>query len=158
MYIPASTWFTTATKMETIKTRLRGRAGAILLAIVLRRGTRCAAGRPKLQNGESKLGWKASSPHRLGWLNLLVHLQNGYVRLHKPLVYQGNSSPSMLENLNAHSGYRATVGVSRTIVGSHYVFSAKDQVRFDLGPYDHTKPLCIDPILHYFIIHGRRCF
>ena len=86
--------------------------------------------------------------------DLLVHLRDGDVRLHKPLVYQGNSSFSLLENLNAHSGYKATVGESRTIVESHYVLSASNQVRFDLGPYDHTRPLCIDPILYYSTYMG----
>ena len=87
--------------------------------------------------------------------DLLVHLRDGDVRLHKPLVYQaGNSAFSILQNPNAHSGLQATLGGSRTMVESHYVLSASNQVRFDLGPYDHTRPLCIDPILYYSTYMG----
>ena len=87
--------------------------------------------------------------------DLIVHLRDGDVRLHKPVVYQaGNAALSILQKLNAKSGLGAALSGSRTMVESHYVLTATNQVRFVLGPYDHTKPLCIDPILYYSTYMG----
>ena len=34
-------------------------------------------------------------------------------------------------------------------VEGHYALDAQNHVRFELGPYDHTRPLVIDPVLAY---------
>ncbi len=52
------------------------------------------------------------------------------VRLRKPDVYQGTS------------------GARHKITG-HYLLLASSRVGFALAPFDHTKSLCIDPVLEY---------
>jgi len=75
--------------------------------------------------------------------NLIVLTDGGDVRFHKPVVYQPAvapvSSPAGLSLVTRHS----------SLVEGHYVLTASNQVRFALGPYDHTRPLVIDPVLAY---------
>jgi hypothetical protein len=87
--------------------------------------------------------------------DLIVRLREGEVRLHKPVAYQlGKIALANLQKLNAKSGLGVALGGSRTVVESHYILTATNQVRFVLGPYDHTKTLCIDPILYYSTYMG----
>ena len=37
----------------------------------------------------------------------------------------------------------------RQVVEGHYALDAQNHVRFELGPYDHNRPLVIDPVLVY---------
>jgi hypothetical protein len=37
----------------------------------------------------------------------------------------------------------------RTAVEGHYALDAQNRVRFEIGPYDHDRPLVIDPVLVY---------
>jgi Beta-propeller repeat len=62
--------------------------------------------------------------------DLVLHLAGGALRLHKPLVYQ------------------ETDGVRQEIPGS-YQFTTAQEVRFQIGTYDATRPLVIDPVLSY---------
>ena len=71
--------------------------------------------------------------------DVVVKAKGGEVRFGKPLVYQ----PAI-----GH-GQRTTDNGERTIVEGHYILTASNQVRFALGPYDHTRPLVIDPALVY---------
>ena len=71
--------------------------------------------------------------------DLSVRLKGGDVQLHKPVVYQTSS---------------AALAGPRTMVDGHYVLTASNQVQFSVGPYDHTKPLCIDPVLTYSTYMG----
>lgn len=68
------------------------------------------------------------------WLDdngdLVATMQSGEVRLHKPVAYQ------------------EVDGVRREIA-SRYVLKGKDQIGFDLAPYDETRSLIIDPTLSY---------
>ena len=47
--------------------------------------------------------------------------------------------------------FHATIGTITTIdmVEGHYALDAQNHVRFELGPYDHNRPLVIDPVLVY---------
>ena len=91
--------------------------------------------------------------------DLIVHLRDGDVRLHKPVVYQaGSAALSILQKPNAESGLGAALWGSRTMVESRYAVTAAHQVRFALGSYDHTKPLCIDPVLYYSTYLGGAVF
>jgi hypothetical protein len=71
--------------------------------------------------------------------DLLVKLDGGDVRFHKPLVYQ----PTLKD------GQRTADYGLRTRVEGHYVLTAANQIQFALGAYDHSKPLVIDPVLTY---------
>jgi hypothetical protein len=64
--------------------------------------------------------------------DLVVALPNGNVQLHKPVVYQ-----------------TASDSLPRTVVEGHFALDVQNHVRFDLGPYNHSRPLIIDPVLVY---------
>ena len=66
--------------------------------------------------------------------NLVVTLENGSVEFHKPVVYQTDDRQS---SDNRHS------------VDARYALDAQNHVRFECGPYDHSRPLVIDPVLVY---------
>lgn len=63
--------------------------------------------------------------------DLVATLNGGAVSFHKPVVYQGNG------------------GTAKTSVDGHYVLKADGHVGFELGTYDHSKQLIIDPVLSY---------
>jgi ELWxxDGT repeat protein len=62
--------------------------------------------------------------------NLMVHAAAGQIQLQKPFVYQ------------------EVEGVRQQIPGG-YVLKDKHQVAFEVGAYDTSKPLIIDPVLVY---------
>jgi len=69
--------------------------------------------------------------------DLVVHIDGEReVRFHKPFVYQPGTGSS---RANGHS----------SLVQAHYILTASNQVRFAVGPHDHTQPLVIDPVLVY---------
>ncbi len=69
--------------------------------------------------------------------DLVVKLREGEASFHKPMVYQKKpgTGDSDIEN--------------RQSVEGHYLLDAQDHVHFQLGAYDHKRPLIIDPILAY---------
>ncbi len=67
--------------------------------------------------------------------DLLIASGAGLVRLHKPVVYQRTPD----------AGPRTT----RRFVGGRYVLLAGNRVGFEVGAYDHSRPLVIDPTLSY---------
>jgi len=71
--------------------------------------------------------------------DLVVRLASGDVQLHKPVVYQ----------TEAGSSQRTTDHEPRIPVEGHYALDAQNHVRFELGPYNHNRPLVIDPELIY---------
>ncbi len=75
--------------------------------------------------------------------DLIIHLDDGDVRFHKPIVYQVDPAP-------ATSAAGLPPGIQRSsLVEGHYTLTASNQVGFALGPYDHTRTLVIDPVLSY---------
>jgi hypothetical protein len=62
--------------------------------------------------------------------NLLIETSGGAIRFRKPRVYQ-------------------ELGGSEQIIAGRYVDRGKNQVGFEIGEYDRTKPLIIDPVLIY---------
>jgi len=71
--------------------------------------------------------------------DLVVKADGCEVRFHKPVVYQ----PAI------NHGPRTSDPGLRTAVEGRYVLQANNQVGFALGPYDHHRPLIIDPYLTY---------
>ena len=67
--------------------------------------------------------------------NLVVKLNGGDVQLHKPVIYQTDPA--------------ATASASRARVEGNFALDAQNRVRFELGPYDHSRALVIDPVLTY---------
>jgi Beta-propeller repeat len=62
--------------------------------------------------------------------NLVLHFSGGNVVEHAPVIYQ------------------ESMGV-REAVSGHYVLEGKGRVGFEVGAYDPTKSLVIDPVLSY---------
>jgi Bacterial Ig-like domain (group 2)/Divergent InlB B-repeat domain/Cep192 domain 4 len=67
--------------------------------------------------------------------NLVLHTADSKFEMRKPVIYQGE-------------------GASRSDVQGQFVLSAKNQVRFELGPYDHAEKLVIDPAINYATFLG----
>jgi hypothetical protein len=67
--------------------------------------------------------------------NLVLHTLDSEFEMRKPLIYQGE-------------------GASRSEVQGKFVLSAKNQVRFELGPYNHAEKLVIDPAIDYATFLG----
>jgi Beta-propeller repeat/Cep192 domain 4/HYDIN/CFA65/VesB-like, Ig-like domain len=62
--------------------------------------------------------------------NLVIETSEGVISFRKPRVYQ-------------------EIGGSEQVIAGRYVDRGKGQVGFEIGEYDRTKPLIIDPVLIY---------
>jgi hypothetical protein len=81
---------------------------------------------------------RGASPLRLAANgDVMIRLDGGDVRLQKPVVYQ-----------------KTTGSAQPTPIRGSYALSAANQVRFDIGAYDRTQPLYIDPIVIYSTYFG----
>lgn len=69
--------------------------------------------------------------------DLVLHSDGGEVRFHRPVTYQ-----------SAHDN-EGTGARNRRLVDSRFVLRGKNGIGFELGPYDHSRPLVIDPVLVY---------
>jgi uncharacterized repeat protein (TIGR01451 family) len=67
--------------------------------------------------------------------DLVLHTADSEFEMRKPLIYQGE-------------------GASRSEVRGKFVLTAKNEVRFELGPYDHAEKLVIDPAIDYATFLG----
>ncbi len=75
--------------------------------------------------------------------DLVIKIDGGEVRFHKPIVYQPDF-PSTASSL----GSSFVTGHSSLVEG-HYVLQANHRVGFKVPTYDHTRRLVIDPVLSY---------
>jgi hypothetical protein len=71
--------------------------------------------------------------------DLVLASDGGDVRMHKPVVYQPDPSPA---------DPPSSIG-NRQFVEGHYILTANNQVSLQLGTYDRTRPLVIDPVVSY---------
>ena len=62
--------------------------------------------------------------------DLVIATSGGDVTEHAPVIYQ-------------------TIGGIKQPVSGSYTLEGDDQVGFQLGVYDHSEPLCVDPVLVY---------
>jgi hypothetical protein len=87
--------------------------------------------------------------------DLVVHLDgDDEIRFHKPIVYQEQESgvrsqKSEAKNETQSSSHRQSAIGNRQSIDGRFVLDAQNRVHFALGPYDHTRPLVIDPVLVY---------
>ncbi len=72
--------------------------------------------------------------------DLVVRTAGADVHFQKPLAYQTESDE---QSRGANSNQR------KHLIESSFVVKADNRIAFQLGPYDHTKPLVIDPVLSY---------
>lgn len=107
-------------------------------------GSRQSEGRKSSLETQSSLlyGSSAFSTHHSLRLatngDLLVKINGGEVRLHKPVVYQPAGSDNG----------------SRSVIEGRYVRLQRNRIGFQLGPYDHRRALVIDPALGYSTFLG----
>jgi uncharacterized repeat protein (TIGR03803 family) len=64
--------------------------------------------------------------------DLVIDVDGREVRFNKPFVYQTSAKPGV-----------------QTPVAARYVLRANHQIGFEVGPYDRSKQLVIDPVLAY---------
>jgi len=100
---------------------------------------------PGADPGRIRLSFHGQSHLRLDHQgNLVLTTPAGRVRFHKPLVYQGTAGTALAGQVLHRSHPN-----NRTRLSGAYVLLSSDQVAFRLGPYDHRKPLVIDPVLSF---------
>jgi Abnormal spindle-like microcephaly-assoc'd, ASPM-SPD-2-Hydin/Cep192 domain 4/Beta-propeller repeat len=73
--------------------------------------------------------------------DLVIRIEGGEVRFRKPVVYQPDQ--------NSPSNNSSPVTRHSSLVEGHYKLSRRNQVSFEVGSYDHRRPLVIDPTLGY---------
>jgi hypothetical protein len=71
--------------------------------------------------------------------DLVLRTNKGEVRFHKPVAYQAEAGQDKL----------ASSTEPKNFVESSFVLDAKNRVTFQLGSYDHSRALVIDPTLGY---------
>ncbi|HWY70444.1 MAG TPA: SBBP repeat-containing protein [Terriglobales bacterium] len=76
--------------------------------------------------------------------DLVIQTTSGDVRLLKPVVYQ-----TALKNQDAGASDRQSSARDRQLVDGHFVLLAANRVGFEVGAYDKTRTLIIDPVLSY---------
>jgi Beta-propeller repeat/Cep192 domain 4/HYDIN/CFA65/VesB-like, Ig-like domain len=97
--------------------------------------------------------------------DLVVQTHGGELRFHKPVVYQDESaddSPQTTvqpQNRNSKSETSTLPGATRHLLKGRYILHRLDrqshiinrkyEIAFQIGQYDHSRPLVIDPVLSY---------
>ncbi|HXW16502.1 MAG TPA: SBBP repeat-containing protein, partial [Terriglobia bacterium] len=95
---------------------------------------------PETQSSKLATGLpKSSRVHVDSDGDLAVPIEDDEVRLHKPVIYQ----PAV--GVKEQTTYQGR----RTPIEGHYTLDAHNHIRFELGPYDHNRPVVIDPVLIY---------
>jgi hypothetical protein len=68
--------------------------------------------------------------------DLVISAEGAEIRFHKPLVYQPDAGSSLVTR-------------HLSLIQGRFLLDAQNRIHFAPGPYDHTKPLVIDPVLTY---------
>jgi len=94
--------------------------------------------------------------------DLVLGIEGGEVRFHKPVVYQEESGVRSQESVAKGEGQRTND--ARQFIDGRYVLRAsnpkskiqnpKYEVAFEVGPYDRSKPLVIDPTFDFSRLFG----
>jgi Beta-propeller repeat/Cep192 domain 4/HYDIN/CFA65/VesB-like, Ig-like domain len=100
---------------------------------------------PGADPGKIRFSFSGESQIRLDHTgNLILTIPAGRVSFHKPRVYQRNTGAALTGRALPKGQ-----GKIRTRLSGGYVLLSSNQVAFRLGPYDHRKPLVIDPMLSF---------
>jgi len=91
-------------------------------------------------NGESRMRVNDQSGE------LVLETSSGDVRFQKPLLYQTGSGDKHSLLKIARRGAAAS---GRQSVEGHFALLGSNEVGFEVGAYDRTKPLVIDPIMSF---------
>jgi len=78
--------------------------------------------------------------------NLLIGSGSSVLQLHHPLIYQPKRSTT--------SGNSEFAARDSKPVDGRFVLTASNHIRFELGPYDKSQPIVIDPALTYSTFLG----
>jgi hypothetical protein len=86
--------------------------------------------------------------------DLLITTEAGEVRFHKPVVYQPVEAPFRAAPAGLKPGATAAANPksqiqNRKSVDGRYALLADNRIGFDIGAYDPSQPLIIDPVLSY---------
>jgi hypothetical protein len=96
---------------------------------------------------ESLEGTGQAAPLRVdGNGDLVLATDAGELYFHKPMVYQSVGAGVSPTGLGGASSARTH---DRHLLEGHYVLLASNRVGFEVGSYDRTQPLIIDPVLSY---------
>jgi hypothetical protein len=79
--------------------------------------------------------------------DLVIPTGEGEVRFHKPVVYQELSAVGSQQSA-AGDDHQSPI-INRQSVEGRFVLVAENRVGFEVGAYDKTRPLVIDPVLSY---------
>jgi hypothetical protein len=122
--------------------------GAITLGVVAQR-----------QERNSKLENRDSAAHPLLRIardgDLVISTKGVELRFRKPLVYQEQVSAFRIQDAGAKGPQQSPTSnrkspiTNRKSVEARFLLDAQNRLHFALGPYDHTRPLIIDPVLVY---------
>ena len=78
--------------------------------------------------------------------NVLIESGSSILQLNQPVIYQARGSETgAAPKSNTRNSKR---------VDGHFVLTASNRIRFELGPYDKSQPLIIDPALVYSTFLG----
>jgi hypothetical protein len=82
--------------------------------------------------------------------DLVLTVPDGEVRFHKPVIYQpAGTMAARATTSSPFAPYSASVE-------GNFVLKARNRVSFEIGSYDTTRPLVIDPALNYSTYIGGR--
>ena len=85
----------------------------------------------------------------------MIAAKGGEIRFHKPEVYQEQSMVGSRQLTIQDEARNSTLDARHSSLATRHFFEgrflldAQNRVHFALGPYDHTQPLVIDPVLSY---------
>jgi len=89
--------------------------------------------------------------------DLMLHTANGDVTLHKPVLYQAAPASAAAGQLEAGTSSAAVTPAERETVQGNYLIQG-NEIRFQVGAYDSSRPLVIDPVLSYSTFLGGSSF
>jgi hypothetical protein len=89
--------------------------------------------------------------------DLMLHTANGAVTLHKPVLYQAPASALAATAAASSASASSESTATRELVEGNYVVRG-NEVHFQVGAYDSSRPLVIDPMLSYSTFLGGNGF